>query len=129
MKTIFSATFTLLGALCATVHAENLTIHIPFTFEAAGKSLPAGDYTVETVGTGLLVMRGASAAETVTIVASPEGITDAANPSVSFATSPDLAVLSRIRMDGGMTFAVRPTRHLPAAAVLPGKGSVALARP
>ena len=106
----------MLGALAAAARAENLTVHIPFPFEAAGKSLPAGDYTVEPIGPALLVMCGATAAGTVTFAASPDGWTDAANPGLSFVSGPEQAVLSRVRLDGGLTFAV-----------MPAKGTVALA--
>ena len=121
----FAAAFAMIGAWGVAAHAETLTVHVPFAFEASGKSLPAGDYTFESVAIGLLVMRGATAADTVAIVASPSGYTDAANPSVSFASGTEIAVLSRIRMDGGMTFAVRSLRPLPSAAV-PVKSPVAL---
>ena len=121
--------FTLLGALAAAAHAESFFIHVPFAFEAAGKTLPPGDYSIEPIATGLLIVRGATAADTVAIPASPLGITDTANPSLSFAHGTDGAVLSGIRMDSGMTFSVASSKRLAAATAVPAKGPVALSHP
>ncbi len=36
------------------------SIEVPFAFEAGGKNFPAGAYTVDSVTSGVLVIRGAS---------------------------------------------------------------------
>lgn len=126
----FALTLTLAGTMAAAARAESFSVHVPFAFAASGKNLPAGTYTVEPIAAGILVIRGATAADTATIAASPAGYTDtSANPSLSFAPSPELAVLSGIRMDSGMTFSVMSAKHLAAAAALSSKGTVALSHP
>jgi hypothetical protein len=126
----FALAFTLIGAMATAARAESFSVQVPFAFAASGKSLPAGTYMVEPIAVGIVVIRGATAADTATIAASPAGYTDtSANPSLSFASSPDLAVLSSIRMDSGMTFTVATTKRLTAAIAKPAKGTVALSHP
>lgn len=126
----FALALTLIGATATVARAEGFSVRVPFPFAASGKMLPAGTYTVEPIATGLLVIRGATADETVAIAAFPAGYAEtAANPSLSFTGSPDLAVLSRIRMDNGMTFSVMPAKRLAAATAVPAKGTVALSHP
>jgi hypothetical protein len=120
----------LFGSLAAAAHAESFSITVPFAFTASGKNLPAGTYSVEPVAAGLLVIRGASAADTATISAAPGGDTmTPANAALRFESQPEIAVLSSIRMESGMTFAVMPAKHLASASPVPAKGTVALSHP
>src|SRR5665213_1102448 len=43
----FTLALGLMGAMATAVHAESFSAEVPFAFEAAGKSFPAGVYTVE----------------------------------------------------------------------------------
>ena len=126
-KLYFVLAFTLIAAAA---HGESFSVHVPFPFAASGKTLPAGDYTVEPIAAGLVALRGTTGAGTTAIAASPMGYTDSpANPSLSFAGGTEVAVLARIRMDSGMTFSVMPAKHLAAASAVPAKGTVALSHP
>jgi hypothetical protein len=125
----FASAVVILGAMAAAMQAENFAIHVPFPFAVAGKTLPAGDYTVEPVAAGLLMIRGAKATDTVAIAASPAEYKGTANPSLSFANGPDMAVLSGVRMDSGMTFSIMPAKRMAATMAVPAKGTVALSHP
>jgi len=103
---------------------------VPVAVAAAGKNLPAGTYSVESIAPGILMIRGSTAADTAAVMASPTRYTDtSANPGLSFAPSPESAVLSRVRMESGMTFSVMATKRLAAASAVPAKGTVALSHP
>jgi len=126
----FALALTLAGGMATAVHAESFSVHVPFAFAASGKNLPAGTYSVESIAPGILMIRGSTAADTAAVAASPAGYTDtSANPGLSFAPSPELAVLSRVRMDSGMTFSVMSAKRLAAASAVPAKGTVALSHP
>ena len=51
---------SLIGALTTVAYAETFSIEVPFAFEAGGKTFPAGAYTVDSVASGVLVIRGAT---------------------------------------------------------------------
>ena len=126
----FALALTLAGAVATAAHAESFSVQVPFAFAASGKNLPAGTYSVESIAPGILMIRGSTAADAATVAASPAGYTDTpANPSLSFTPSPGLAVLSRVRMDSGMTFSIMSAKRLAAASAVPAKGTVALSHP
>jgi len=49
---------SLMGALTTVAHAETFSVEVPFAFEAGGKNFPAGDYIVDSAGSGVVVIRG-----------------------------------------------------------------------
>jgi hypothetical protein len=67
---------SLMGALTTVAHAESFSIDVPFAFEAGGKNLPAGTYSVDSPATGLLVIRGLTSGESIAVFVSPAGHTD-----------------------------------------------------
>jgi hypothetical protein len=89
---LFIATFSL--------HAESaLTTHIPFAFMACGKTLPAGDYRVETVSPGVVLLAGDGLSERVLLIASSAS-SGVGVPAVTFDHSgavPQLAVIQSVR--------------------------------
>jgi hypothetical protein len=120
----------LIGSVASTAHAESFSVKVPFAFTAAGKSFPAGSYSVEPLGVGFLYMHGATADETAMIPIAPEGYAStAANPSLSFAGDTDARLLSAVRMDSGMTYTVLSPKRMATASAIPAKGPVALSRP
>jgi hypothetical protein len=126
----FTLALSLMGALATAANAESFSVQVPFAFTAAGKSLPAGTYTVDPITSGILVLRGDSAAGSATFAASPSGSVEIpAKPSLSFDRTSDLPVLSSVRMDSGKTFALAPAKRLTAALAKPAKGTVALSHP
>jgi hypothetical protein len=58
MKNTFTKTLLLLSAFATMGLAETVTIKVPFTFSAAGKSMPAGEYTFVQETAGVLVVTG-----------------------------------------------------------------------
>ena len=54
-----------LGLLAATLNlsAEVVTAHIPFAFVAGGKSLPAGNYSIEAISPGVVLVEGVKPSE------------------------------------------------------------------
>lgn len=119
---------SLLGALTTVAHAETFSIEVPFAFEAGGKSFPAGNYTVDPVSSGVLVIRGAIAAEKAAILVSPAGYTESAKTGLIFEHSSDMPVLSAVRLSSGLMVTVIPAKHLAANVTLSPKG-VALSHP
>ena len=69
----FTLALGLMGALTTVAHAESFSIDVPFAFEAAGKNFPAGVYTVDSVASGVLIIRGATSAEAAAMMVSPAG--------------------------------------------------------
>jgi anti-sigma-K factor RskA len=57
-----------------TARAETTRVKIPFSFVAAGKSLPAGEYIVErNANTNFLSLQAQSTGQTILFVVSPTG--------------------------------------------------------
>src|SRR5258705_13300227 len=75
---------SLMGALTTVAHAEAFSIEVPFAFEAGGKNLPPGAYTVDSVASGVLVIRGTASSEKVAIMVSPAGYTDSSKIGLVF---------------------------------------------
>lgn len=92
-------------------HAESDTIkaHIPFAFSAGGKSLPAGDYVIDTVaGGGGLMLRGTSQealATVLTITPSPS----VGHTGLSFVHRGSDYILSAVELPNGRVNL--PTSH------------------
>jgi len=119
---------SLMGALTTVAHAEAFSIEVPFAFEAGGKNLPPGAYTVDSVASGVLVIRGAASSEKVAIMVSPAGYTDSSKIGLVFEKSSEMPVLSVVKLGSGLTMMVIPAKRLASGLTLPPKG-VALSHP
>jgi len=119
---------SLMGALTTAAHAEAFSIEVPFAFEAGGKNLPPGAYTVDSVASGVLVIRGAASSEKVAIMVSPAGYTDSSKIGLVFEKSSEMPVLSVVKLGSGLTMMVIPAKRLASGLTLPPKG-VALSHP
>lgn len=119
---------SLLGALTTVAHAESFSVEVPFAFEAGGKSFPAGAYTVDSVASGVLMIRGAASAETAAVLVSPAGYSDSSKTGLIFERSLEMPMLSAVRLSSGLTVTIIPAKRLAASLTLPPKG-VALSHP
>ena len=133
MKTKYMMHFTLalglMGAMATAVHAESFSAEVPFAFEAAGKSFPAGVYTVEPVSGGVIMIHNAASGETAAMMASPATLVEIPKPGMVFDKSAALATLSGVNLANGVSLTVAPAKRLAATLILPSKGSVVLSHP
>ena len=67
----FTLALGLMGAMATAAHAESFSAEVPFAFEAAGKSFPAGVYTVDSISGGVITIHNASSGESAAMMASP----------------------------------------------------------
>ena len=119
---------SLMGALTTVAHAEAFSIEVPFAFEAGGKSFPAGAYTVDTVASGVLVIRGTTSPEAAAVLVSPAGYSNSLKTGLVFERSSEMPVLSAVKLSSGLTVTIIPGRRLSANLTLSPKG-VALSHP
>jgi hypothetical protein len=119
---------SLMGALTTVAHAESFSIEVPFAFEAGGKNFPAGSYSVDSVASGVLVIRGAISAESAAVLVSPAVYSDSSKTGLVFEKNSDMPVLSAVRLSSGLTVTIIPAKRLNASMTLPPKG-VALSHP
>jgi hypothetical protein len=124
----FALAVILTGAMTTVAHAEAFSIEVPFAFEAGGKSFPAGDYSVDPVASGVLVIRGASPADRAAILVSPAGYSDSAKMGLIFERNSETPVLSAVRLSSGLMVTVIPAKRLAVNLTMPPKG-VALSHP
>jgi hypothetical protein len=85
----------------ANAQSEGITAHVPFAFEAGGKSLPAGDYRLENgEASNVLVIQGThgNSAAFLTMPTDSAGSKD--NPSLLFTRDGGTMVLSAVRLAG-----------------------------
>ncbi len=133
MKTKYMKHFTLalglLGAMATSVHAESFSAEVPFAFEAAGKSFPAGVYTVEPVSGGVIMIHNAASGETAAMMAAPATLVEIPKPGMVFDKSSDVATLSGVNLLNGVSLTIAPAKRLTATLALPSKGSVVLSHP
>src|SRR5207249_1009658 len=94
----FTLALSVMGALATVAHAESFSVQVPFAFEAAGKSFPAGAYSVESIASGLLVIRGATSAESASVLVMPSAYATPPKSSLVFDKTPDSAVLSQVNL-------------------------------
>ena len=125
----FTLALSLMGALATIARAESFSVAVPFAFEAAGKTFPAGAYTVDAASSGGLMIRGATSADTGAILTFPVIYTSNLKSSLVFDRGSDLAVLSRVTLESGLTLTIAPAKRLTATLTLPPKGSVVLSHP
>jgi hypothetical protein len=119
---------SLMGALTTVAHAETFSIDVPFAFEAGGKNFPAGDYTVDSVASGVLVIRGAVSFESAAVLVAPAGYSDSSKIGLIFERSSEMPVLSAVKLTSGLTVTIIPAKRLAANLTMPPKG-VALSHP
>ena len=89
----FTLALGLMGAMATAVHAESFSAEVPFAFEAAGKSFPAGVYTVEPVSGGVFMIHNAASGETAAMMASPMALVEIPKPGMVFDKSTAVATL------------------------------------
>lgn len=116
MKTTFVFAALMLSALAA--HAETLTLNIPFAFSVPGKTLPAGEYSIKTLGsTGVLSIQGSSSDAIVfgrIVPAKPEKLS---KTSVAFNDASLVGVtIGGVAFEVNKSDAVKPEPVLTAAA-------------
>ncbi len=125
----FTLALGLMGAMVTAVHAESFSAEVPFAFEAAGKSFPAGAYTVDSISGGVIMIHNAASGETAAMMASPATLAEIPKPGMVFDKSASLATLSGVNLTSGMTLTIAPAKRLTATLTLPSKGSVVLSHP
>jgi hypothetical protein len=101
---------SLMGALTTVAHAESFSIDVPFAFEAGGKNFAAGDYTVDSVANGVLVIRGGASSESAAILVAPAGYSDSSKIGLVFERSSEMPVLSEVKLNSGLTVTVVPAK-------------------
>jgi len=113
----------LLGIVLAmgqSAQAESLRFHVPFEFKAAGRILPAGDYTLETTGR-LLLIRGAAPGTSAMIMTLVEDSrTEIGNPSASFEMGEGMPILCLATLSGGDVLRISPVERSAPRASAPG---------
>ena len=121
---------SLVGRAGVSLHTPKASrFQVPFAFEAAGKSFPAGVYTVDPVTDGVFLIRSAASGDSAAVMASPSAYAATPKPGLVFDKSPDLAVLSSVNLNSGLTLTVAPAKRVTATLTLPSKGSVVLSHP
>lgn len=125
----FTLALSLMGVLATGARAESFSVEVPFSFEAAGKSFPAGAYTVDSVASGVLVIRGATSGESAAVMVAPSSYSTSAKTSLVFERNASMPVLSTVNLNSGLTLTIIPTKRLTATLTLPSKGSMVLSHP
>jgi hypothetical protein len=125
----FTLALGLMGSMATAVHAESFSAEVPFAFEAAGKSFPAGMYTVEPVSSSVVMIHNAASGETAVLMASPASVMEVPKPGMVFDKSPAVATLSGVNLTSGVALTIASPKRLTATLALPSKGSVVLSHP
>ena len=125
----FTLALGLMGALATAAHAESFSAEVPFAFEAAGKSFPAGVYTVDSISSGVIMIHNAASGETAAMMALPASLAEIPKAGMVFDKSASLATLSGVNLTSGLALTVAPAKRLTASLTLPSKGSVVLSHP
>lgn len=106
MTVRFMKVMWLLGSLLAFTMAMNaqsevVTVHVPFAFEAGGKSLSAGNYRIDRAeGSNLLVIHGTSGNSAAFLTMTSESASPAETASLVFEREGGTLVLSALRLPG-----------------------------
>ena len=80
--------------------SEVITVHVPFTFEAGGTLLPAGDYRVDRSETSnLLLIHGASGKSAAFLTMTIDSVSSA-SASLVFARQGEKMILTGVRLPG-----------------------------
>jgi hypothetical protein len=118
LKTTLS--FAILAACAATMNAESalVDVHVPFAFEAAGKAMPAGTYTIgQPTSGGVIMIRGDKANSAALVLAVNAGPTVGNKAGVTFKHVGSAVVLSTIEVPGASSYNVVVPESRTAAAV------------
>jgi hypothetical protein len=110
MKTTFvKAMFILCGLVAgaAAVHAESISVKVPFAFAAGSKTFPAGEYTMEATE-GVLMIRGAST-PSLFVKVLPDISAKAAKPGATFGRSSSVPTLEGVNLFTGVTYTILPS--------------------
>jgi hypothetical protein len=110
MKTTFvNAMFILCGLVAggAAVHAESISVKVPFAFEAGSKTFPAGEYTMDATE-GVLMIRGASM-PSLFVKVLPDISAKAAKPGATFGHLTTMPMLEGINLSTGVTYTILPS--------------------
>ena len=126
MNTKIIKTMSIIGGLLAlamSLSAETpiVTVNIPFTFVAGGKTLPAGNYMVEeTNKAGLLIIRGTTHDSAVVVFTVKEDNHAVGKANVTFDRSGSDVLLSTVQVPEGSTYTLLSTEQkLAATAAVP----------
>ncbi|MEO8049839.1 MAG: hypothetical protein ABI833_05440 [Acidobacteriota bacterium] len=119
---------TLQGALATVAHVESFSVDVPFAFLAGGKSFTAGAYTVDSVASGVVVIRGAGSSEAAAVLVSPAGYSDTAKTGLIFERTLEMQVLTSVKLNNGLTVMIVPAKRMTAGITMARKG-VALTHP
>jgi hypothetical protein len=111
-------------ALTANAQSEVVTVHVPFSFTAGGRLLPAGEYRVDREeSSNILLMHGDSGHSAAFLTMAVDTYKPTENASLIFAHAGGALVLSAIRLPGQQSRMVIPshvaTRSLAATSPLP----------
>src|SRR5450631_1155538 len=104
----FTLAMGLMGALATAARAESFSAEVPFAFEAAGKSFPAGVYTVDSVSGGVIMIHNAASGEAAAMIGSPAALAEIPKPGMVFDKSADLATLSGVKLSSGVSLTLAP---------------------
>jgi hypothetical protein len=108
-RTLLFIGFAALPALLsASSPYEYLSVHVPFAFDAAGQSFPAGDYRVYRGENGLILIQGSGkAAATITIPGAMSKPGDA--PSLKFLSDGSREHLVGVNVEGEAVHTLMPS--------------------
>jgi len=93
------------GSVCA--HAETVAIHVPFAFTVGVKTMPAGEYTLDSALPGVLLVRGAAGTSVVMVAVSSDSVAN--KPSANFDRQDGKSALARVTLSTGETLV--PVTH------------------
>jgi hypothetical protein len=83
--------------LCA---ESGITAHIPFAFVASGKSLPAGDYKMEPLGPGAVLIAGAERSQRALLLVNISPLSTG-SPAIAFDRSGAVPQLTSVTTSAG----------------------------
>jgi hypothetical protein len=109
-----------LVALATSVSAESalVNVDVPFSFMAAGKVMPAGNYTIDQpTNGGVLLIRGSQPDSSALVLAINGGPSNSNHAGVTFSRHGSSVVLSTIEVPGGSSYNLVAPEHKSAAAV------------
>ncbi len=98
-----------LSTLPPAAAAGELFVRVPFSFHAAGRRFPAGDYRVADNGNGVIYLQGGGKAIITLSIPSDEAKSGAV-PALRFTTDGPDEYLSGVQTDGGIR--AIPVHHI-----------------
>lgn len=107
-------------ALATSLSAESalISVNVPFSFEAGGKAMPAGSYTIQQPSNGgVLLIRGSQPNSTALVIAVNAGPSTQNHAGVTFNRRGAAVVLTSVDVPGGPSYSLFTPEHKTAAAV------------